>query len=221
MSTLLKIRNYSTFASFLRDIPVYYLGFLDLYGTGFVYSRFLVSSEAVVLGNGGGYRLVVWVYLASLDLLYDAGSQVTEYLFNLIPLLGGGLVKLKSILLGVSLTLLIWDLSSTLSNIVLSIKIRFIAYEHYLHFLMRVRLHLMQPLIDILKAIPPGNIVHHQRSNGSLVVRPSNRLERLLSSSIPYLYFDYLIRHLNVFGSKLYPQCRFMLSFVPPLSKPQ
>lgn len=79
----------------------------------------------------------------------------------------------------------------------------------------------LKPLRKAFEAVTPGDVIDNEGCDGALVVRTSDRLERLLAGCIPNLDLQAVLTDLNVFGGELHPQGRLMLGLVTILCELQ
>lgn len=64
---------------------------------------------------------------------------------------------------------------------ILVLKVTLVTDNHSLYFIMRIVFDFKQPLIEVLETIMLSQIKNQKSSNRTLVIRTSNRFERLLS----------------------------------------
>ena len=69
----------------------------------------------------------------------------------------------------------------------------------------------LKPRFEIQKSIHTRDIIRQHYAMSSFVEYLSDRLERLLASSIPNLQFEHLLLQSYHQRTKLYPYCHFMI----------
>ena len=126
----------------------------------------------------------------SLHSRLDLTGHGQKGLFDIGGCLGRSLEELNT--KGVSKLLSLLGRNNTLSG-----QIGLVTHKQLVDVFCRISINFVKPLLDIVEGLLVRDIVHHNDSMGTTVIRRGNRTETFLSSGIPNLKLDGLSIQLN------------------------
>jgi len=129
-------------------------------------------------------------FKALLHVNLDIPGKSEEGLLDVDAGLGGGLHELDSVLDGQLLSALFRNLSPV-------VHVALVAEDHLLHVGAGVLLNVPDPVLDIVKGLLVGDVVHQHNAHGSSVVGRGDGPEPLLAGGVPDLELDLLTVQLN------------------------
>ena len=88
-----------------------------------------------------------------------------------------------------------------------------ISDENYDHFRLALLRYLRVPVFKIQKCVQSSNVISKHHTVSSPIENLSDRLERLLTCSVPNLELEVLLVQTDHQGSELYSNCDFVVLY--------
>ena len=133
---------------------------------------------------------------------HDLAGDFEKHFVDIMAGLGRGLEELESVLVGEGLALLGGDHAVG--------QVDLVGDEHLGHARARVRLDLLEPVLNVVKSLLLRAVVDQHDAHGSFVVRLRDRAEPLLARRVPHLQLDPLVLNLNRLDLEVDPCTRLV-----------